>query len=155
MVHFIVDSDPLSSWRKPLGSNHHFGAVQHPNWIRISSYILPRRAVGQSCISTTKESCLIVAGVRGIPVSITGGTISVLLTSIKFDITWCRVTREEVVVSAGFRVSLVLPTEPAATATSAISISVCGRGTETLLALVVPGQEELEKDGDGEEETIT
>lgn len=103
----------------------------------------------------TKQSCLIVAGVCGVSVSVPGGTISVLLSSVELDITGGRVAREEVVVTAIFRVCLVLPLEPAAaTATRTISVTVCGRRTEALLALVVTGQEELEEDGDQEEEAI-
>lgn len=55
--------------------------------------------------------------------------------------------RENVFVRAGFRVSLVLPTEPAAAATGAIGVSVGWGRAEALLALVVAGQEELEDDG--------
>lgn len=55
------------------------------------------------------------------------------------------------VVTVCLGVVLVASPEPLA-ATRGVTVS--GRGTETLLALVVAGQEDLEQDGDQEEEAV-
>jgi hypothetical protein len=59
--------------------------------------------------------------------------------------------RKHVVRRVGVGAPLVLAAEPAAATTAAVGVSV-GRGrAETLLALVVAGEEDLKQDGDQEE----
>lgn len=62
--------------------------------------------------------------------------------------------REHVVRRVGFRVALVLATEPSSATTAAVGVAVGWRRAETLLALVMTGEKDLEENGDDEEDAV-
>lgn len=99
----------------------------------------------------------IVSRICRIPISIprrSTSTIVILLGAVQLHITRRGMAREHIIRRVSLRVSLILATEPARPTTRAVGIAVRRRGTETLLALVVTGEEELEEDRDQKEATV-
>lgn len=72
--------------------------------------------------------------------------------STQLDVGGGRVAGESISAANSLRAVLVAAPE---TLTATVGVAVARRRTETLLTLVVAGQEDLEQDGDQEEETET
>lgn len=139
------------------------------NWQGFGAYKQSRRRVGKSPLITRSDLVVTRVGRAIVAVAILGasgtgavgrggvlvatepaepGLLVLGLGTVQLDVTGGRVTGQS--VAASVKVVLVAR-EPVATAAGGVAV---GRGgTEALLALVVTGQEDLEKDGDKEQET--